>query len=215
MATHLIGLSGRKRSGKDTFANQLVTAHGYTRFAFADKLREAALAIDPIVGRGECGCCWTRLSDIIEDFGWEGVKDSEHEAEVRRTLQRVGVTARELDADIWVRPVMEAVAALDGPAVVTDMRFPNEHAAIMASGIGVRIVRPGIDTSDLHISETALDEYYMDYEFTNAGTLADLNHAADILAEDYGSDVSNGTTRQEIDAREEDAVRHALQRSFS
>ena len=33
----LIGLHGRKQSGKDTCGDRLVLAHGYTRVAFAER----------------------------------------------------------------------------------------------------------------------------------------------------------------------------------
>ena len=49
MATAILGLVGRKQSGKDTFAQRLVEEHGYTRLAFADPLKAVALAANPIV----------------------------------------------------------------------------------------------------------------------------------------------------------------------
>ncbi|WBQ03798.1 hypothetical protein [Kribbella sp. CA-293567] len=186
MATHLIGITGRKRSGKDTFAERLVTEHGFKRFAFADNLRKAALAIDPIVGV-ECGRysedvdLFVRLSEVIAAHGWEGVKDSPYDAEVRRTLQRVGVTARELDPGIWVRPVMHAIGNHDGPAVITDVRFPNELEAVHdADGWSVRVTRSGLpDDGDLHISETALDDAAVNLGYSNNSSISALHAKAD------------------------------------
>lgn len=48
-APSLIGLTGLARSGKDTVGAMLVERYGYTRVAFADGIRDAALALDPIV----------------------------------------------------------------------------------------------------------------------------------------------------------------------
>ena len=45
----LIGLSGMKRSGKDSTAEILQRNYGFSRLAFADKLREALLALNPSV----------------------------------------------------------------------------------------------------------------------------------------------------------------------
>ena len=42
-----VTLSGPAQSGKDTLALVLVEDHGWTRVAFADPLKEMALAIDP------------------------------------------------------------------------------------------------------------------------------------------------------------------------
>ena len=47
----LVGLIGRKRHGKDTFADVLVQPAAFTKAGFADPLREArASAINPLVG---------------------------------------------------------------------------------------------------------------------------------------------------------------------
>jgi hypothetical protein len=100
MASHLVGLLGLKRSGKDTFAARLVEAHGFTRIAFADPLKEAALALDPIVVSANSWDPERRLSDVVEAEGWEAAKEV---PEVRRTLQNLGVAIRGLDEDFWLR----------------------------------------------------------------------------------------------------------------
>lgn len=173
MTTHpLIGLVGRKRVGKDTFALTLVDLHGYTRVAFADPIRDAALALDPIVGRpaipGDLdGSHDLRLSDVIDAIGWERAK--EHVPEVRRTLQRLGTeVGRTIDPDVWVRLALERIAAASGPVVVTDVRFENEANAIKrAGGALVRITRPEVETDDPHPSETALDDFPVDHIVRN------------------------------------------------
>lgn len=201
MATHLIGLLGRKRSGKDTFAQRLVEEHGYKRFAFADALRQAAEHLDPIIaaeagdvygGYGELGAVdipgitrYVHLSEALaESGGWEGIKGHYLYAdEARRVLQHMGTGVRELDEDFWLRVVMEQVRDHDGPAVITDVRFPNEHWAVSwAQGFLVRITRPGLPTDDLHISETALDDHPTDATIANDMDVARLHEWADTVA---------------------------------
>lgn len=184
MASLVIGLLGRKRSGKDTFAQRLVDAHGFRRFAFADALKDVALHLDPIIHQNESddglGKVWTtRLSDIVSAVGWERAKE---DPEVRRVLQHQGTGVRELDPDFWLRVVMDQVDAHDGPAVITDVRFPNEYDAVMRDGVTVRILRPDQDTSDNHISEIALDGSPVDFKVVNDGTVADLHQRADEVA---------------------------------
>jgi hypothetical protein len=172
MAYPLIGLTGRKRSGKDTFAARLVEAHGYTRLAFADALKEAALALDPIV----VGFHEIRLSHILaRDGGWEHAKEL---PEVRRTLQRFGVGIRELDPGFWLRVVADRARATLGPVVITDVRFPNEADWVEAMGNLVRIRRPGLVSTDNHISETALDGRFA-WSVTNDSTVEQLHDLAD------------------------------------
>lgn len=169
----LIGVSGRKRSGKDSFAERLTTAHGFTRVAFADPMRELALALDPLISEG-----W-RLSELVDAFGWEGAKEN---PEVRRTLQRLGTEGgrKVLGENIWVDTAMTTAHAIGGPVVFTDVRFPNEAQAVKrAGGVVVRIERQGLPAGDLHSSETAMDDWLFDFIVHNDDTLDALHSEAD------------------------------------
>jgi hypothetical protein len=160
----LIGLIGRKRTGKDTLAATLVDELGFARVAFADPLRELALAIDPLVGPaplpGDGVPRYRRLSEVVAAIGWEAAKDCV--PEVRSTaLQSLGQALRGVDEGFWVEQAMETVdhlrcpvrpypsairaALLEAgfpleepraalPVVVTDVRMPNEAEAIRAVG---------------------------------------------------------------------------------
>lgn len=179
MSARLIGLIGRKRVGKDTLARRLVEAHGFTRFAFADRLREAALGLNPIVVPSYTDWGSLRLSELVGRYGWEHAKES---PEVRRTLQNYGMAIRQIDKDFWVRPVMAEIAEDPRPAVVTDVRFPNEAAAIEAAGgMLVRVTRSGLDESDTHESETALATRPVSHHIVNDAGVSDLFEAADKL----------------------------------
>lgn len=173
----VVGLSGKKRAGKDTFARVLVEERGFHRVAFADPLREAALALDPIVALGpmfqsivgEPDARVLRLSQVVEGEGWEAAKER---PEVRRTLQRYGVAIREIDPGFWIRAALRTIEAVPGPIVVTDVRFPNEAEAISdLGGHVVRVNRPGLASADEHESETALDDYPFDLVVENASTV--------------------------------------------
>ena len=170
---NLIGVSGRKRSGKDSFAERLTAVHGFTRVAFADPMRELALALDPLISE-----VW-RLSELVDAFGWEGAKEN---PEVRRTLQRLGTEGgrKVLGENIWVDTAMRTARAADGPVVFTDVRVPNEAEAVKtAGGVVVRIERQGLPTGDTHPSETALDDWRFDFIVHNDSTLEALHAEAD------------------------------------
>lgn len=186
----LVGLIGRKRSGKDSFARVLVEEHGYARIAFADPLREAALALDPLVGRPALPGALApghdvRLSEVIDALGWEAAKDIA--PEVRRILQRLGSEAiRSLDPTFWIRAAMREVEfsqSAGTPVVITDVRYRNEADEIRArGGVLLRIARPTDSLTDLaapeHVSETDLDDYPDDSLVLNDGTLEDLQGMA-------------------------------------
>jgi hypothetical protein len=183
MTPKLIGLVGRKRVGKDTFAERLVQAHGFTRYAFADALRKAALGLDPIVGWAFTRNEGVRLSEVVERHGWEGAKAF---PEVRRTLQRYGVAIREIDPDFWLSVVFEPALREKGPVVITDVRFPNEAQAVQSHGGKlVRIERTTHEPRDLHVSETALDDWKVDLVVVNGDTIRSLHKCADYAAGDH------------------------------
>ena len=185
MASHIIGISGRKRSGKDTFAEQLVKEHGFTRIAFADPLKAVARELDPVVDVHQATPYVVqriRLSDVLgPDDDWETAKEL---PEVRRLLQALGVAVREhIDSEVWVDAALVKAAAVPGPVVITDVRFPNEAERVRwDGGKVVRVNRPGLPQTDLHISETALDDLVADYVVGNGGTVADLHESADEVA---------------------------------
>lgn len=181
----LVGMIGKKRSGKDSVASTLVEEYGFIRRAFADPLKEAALGLDPLIrieqdetyllDPGLLGIAGVppllRLSAIVEGVGWEAAKEIR---EVRRTLQNYGLAIRGIDPDFWVRQpfaTMEPGLAY----VVTDVRFPNEVDAVRdRGGKIIRVARPGLVSTDQHVSETALDDVEPDALIVNDGTLEDL-----------------------------------------
>lgn len=183
-----VALIGKARSGKDSVAGVLTRHAAYTRLAFADKLKEAALRVDPIVVTDDdyWGTPGDRLREVVADWGWEQAKD--RIPEVRRFLQHYGQTIRELDPEFWVRPVVDQVrqgTRLNMPCVVTDVRYRNEVAALKAGGaLVVRVERPGAGlTGDAanHSSETELDDVAPDAVLGNTGTLDDLKAAVGAL----------------------------------
>lgn len=167
----IIGLGHQAQVGKDTVADILVKGHGFTRLAFADHLKTVALEIDPQVGGRS-------LSELVHDLGWERAKN--HDG-VRPFLQRLGVALRtHIDEDVWVRPVLRARPVFEaavglGDVVITDVRFPNEAAAIRRDGGRlVKVVRPGFGPANDHESELALADWSWDAVLVNDGTLDDL-----------------------------------------
>ncbi|MFB6535101.1 deoxynucleotide monophosphate kinase family protein [Streptomyces noursei] len=181
---------GRAGSGKDTAAARLVQRYAFVRIAFADPLKTSALALDPIVGADPSpyGALPIRLSDLVKRHGWDRAK--RQHPEVRRTLQRLGEAVREHDPDYWLRLALDKIRTADRwglPVVVTDVRYPNEAAALRAAGaLLVRVNRPGLDEHQdqaaEHVSETALAGYTVDAVLANTGTVADLDALVDTLA---------------------------------
>lgn len=93
---------------------------------------------------------------------------------VRQFLQRLGTEAirDNLHPNAWVNALLADYKGDNW--IITDLRFPNEFAALKRKdALLIRVIRPGLEYAD-HISETALDSYVFDEEIVNDGTIDDL-----------------------------------------
>lgn len=173
-----VAFLGKAGSGKDTAAAFLTRELAYVPVAFADPLRAVALALDPMVGAdaGHFGYLPTRLSQVVDRYGWDGAKRTI--PEVRRTLQRLGQAVRDVDPAFWLSLALERLDTAETwslPVVVTDCRYRNEAEALRARGFTlVRIVRPSAGPGSTHVSETELDTFPVDITLSNTGTVVDL-----------------------------------------
>jgi hypothetical protein len=181
----VVGIAGAKRSGKSTLAQLLCERHGYEQKSFAGPLKDAALALDPIVGYETSPVRFrydpVRLSTLVNAIGWERAKDEY--PEVRRTLQRLGTEVGRgfFGRDAWVDlagpwPPMR-------PTLFADVRFDNEAAKIVTNrGIVIEVTRPGYERgSDGHASESGIDPRLLRGYAVNHGTPEDLYTNAMVL----------------------------------
>ena len=127
MGRMIIGLMGAAGAGKDAVGRILCEHHGFTRVAFADKLKEMAI-----------------------DRGWSGRKDEEG----RRFLQDLGIEMRHKDPAFWIREALRTMDTISGPVVITDVRFANEISTLEHRKAALWwIERPGVGPANEHISE--------------------------------------------------------------
>jgi hypothetical protein len=158
----IVGISGKKGSGKNTSARYIIERYGGYELAFADPLKRLA-------------------RDLIRDYFGEDVDPwADKTPKVRRFLQVLGTDLfRAYGDDVWVKAGMRQVVRdlgtgrVIGTAVFTDVRFPNEANAILDAGGVVlrcevaesirreRLVALYGDAAldDNHPSETALDDF--------------------------------------------------------
>jgi hypothetical protein len=177
----IIGLTGYAQSGKDSVANILVEQHGYTRFAFADKIRELLIETNPLIRDG------FRVESVVSAYGWDQAKILF--PEIRHLLQSLGVGARKLlGDDIWIYQVLKDVHPTD-KIVISDVRFINEAECISARGGDMwRIKRPGVGAVNAHVSESDLDGYKVDKILSNGGTLEELELLVHTRMDSYAHD---------------------------
>ncbi|MFJ6720500.1 hypothetical protein [Streptomyces sp. NPDC091259] len=193
-----IGLIGRARSGKDTAGQWLVDNRGYERVAFADPLKEAALRLDPIVdwdypdadeiadGLSDEVRHAVHLSELVDGEGWERAKDDY--PEVRRILQELGATMRAVNPEVWLRAALARVDEVNRttgrPAVITDVRYPNEADSLKRAGFKlIHIERPGVPHLD-HESEGALGPEDAHFMIRNDGDLTAFWSRLEFIADE-------------------------------
>jgi hypothetical protein len=144
LTRRIIGIAGRKRSGKNTFAEMLQVKHQYQQIAFSDALWNVLLAADPWIDpKG-----W-RLSQIMHDTTRDEAKMMF--PEIRRLLQRLGSEGvrDNIGVDTWLNVVTDKIIANPTTSfLVTDVRFENEAQRIRElGGKIIKIERPGVEES--------------------------------------------------------------------
>lgn len=170
MLPKILGFAGRKRSGKDTAA-QAVEADA---FAFATPIKLMLRALLEYQGADD---------DLIERMLEGDLKEVPSEMlggrSPRYALQRLGTEwgRQQMCDSFWV-DICLRLAEQAPRAVITDVRFPNEVAAIRARGGKVwRIERPDrpVGEGEEHSSEVLIDTLDVDRVVVNDGTIEALH----------------------------------------
>lgn len=150
----IIGISGKKGSGKDTFAsllaNELLVKYNLKvkLKAFADNLKKC------------CAILSGQFDWVFYDQNSKNKKANILSMTNRELMQKFGDLTRQLDPNIWIKLVLQIHDKKDPDVlIITDVRFKNEAEAIKNKG-GI-LIRINSDRSveDNHISENDLDDY--------------------------------------------------------
>lgn len=152
----LIALTGYAQSGKDTCADILCEEYGYVKVAWADRVREMALRLNPSIRTSWLGS--TSLQQMVEDQGWDKAKENQ---QVRKLLQNLGSSVRDLIGPrAWVDALLPEIKKhiqAGRHCVVSDTRYENEAAAVLDLGGSVVLVhRDGVGPVNDHESDAGL-----------------------------------------------------------
>lgn len=182
----IIGISGKARSGKDTFAQMLAeelqrkTGQAYVLMAYAHELKlkiqkDFDLSYEQLWGEEKEHADkryvrpkWKHLDRGTMTY-WTP----------REIMQNYGQFFRTIDYDFWVKHLFNIVEEKNYKnVIITDLRHINEvNAVVDRGGYHVRVEREEKDNvhNEQHISETALDgKHRIDFTVKNYGTLEDL-----------------------------------------
>jgi hypothetical protein len=140
----IIGIAGFQGSGKDTIADYLQNIYGFKRDSFAATLKDAVAAVfgwdrELLEGRTTESRAWREQVDP-----WWANRLNMPDLTPRLVLQRWGteVARKSWHDDTWIASLEYKLAKSHNDIVITDVRFPNEIAAVRnAGGICIRVKR--------------------------------------------------------------------------
>lgn len=172
----ILGLTGYASSGKDTVADYLVANYGFTKIAYADKLKEFLMRQNPTVMIGDDE---HELATFVAESSWDTAKQN---VEVRALLQRTGEGAKlALGDSVWLNALLLAISQSgytpeNGKIVIPDVRYPNEITPVQTMW---RVTREGVGPVNGHPSESYVMEIPASQTITNDGTLEELYRQVD------------------------------------
>ena len=134
----------------------------------------------------EDGVSLVQHLDLTEAEYSDWVQSGEVHLTPRRALQWLGTEfGRRCYANTWVDLALRRVAELERThplVIVTDCRYENESRAVLAAGgYVVKVIRPGLPSTDTHASEREIDLLPWSFIVTNDEDLALLRSLAEGL----------------------------------
>lgn len=206
----IIGVTGRKRSGKDTIGKYLVENHGFTRVAFADSLKEACKII---FGFSDEQVYGDELKEVIDEY-WN------HSP--REILQKVGTelfrdqlprVCGNIGDDIWIRSVERQINNLRKQGhqrfVITDVRFENELNFIkkQKNGYVWKVIRGKRKQCEIDkmiegkaIEDTVTEDTVTEDKKDKAVEVKENMHQSEALIDQFETDtvIINNFTKEEL-----------------
>jgi len=178
----IIGIIGKKRSGKNTIGDYLVKNHNYVEYALANPIKYAIMAM--------FGFTNNQLWGSEED---RETIDPRWGISPRRMMQIIGTELFQYDIHkhtkegelpfgktIWVHKFKlwyeeELIKNPNIKVVITDIRFKHELEALKElNAYVIKTIRPESNLIDEHISEKELEDLNPDEFIINDGTLEEL-----------------------------------------
>lgn len=187
MSFKVIGITGKKQTGKSTFANAIQQVHGNTaRYAFAKPLKEVC---HTLFGGTEDNWYGDFKTQHLES--WEGKLP--FTPTPRKIMQFVGTEMfrHTLHNDFWLhvaRRYIDDMYIAEGfdLLIVDDVRFDNEavflHTTYKTAIVQLQRISVGYNNdNDTHASEKGVSSHLVDYVYTASSIEDYLGFAKDLL----------------------------------
>lgn len=172
----LIGITGLKRSGKDTCGLFLIEKHNYVKYSFAGALKNACSEIFMFDYEQTEGSKKEEFDDrwninprkVFQRFGTEIFRES---------LDKFFPEMKHLKNNFWIYRFriwykQQIKNNPDIKIVITDVRFSNEADIIKElGGIIIKVTRKNLKNNDNHSSEVDISNIQSDYTIKNDSSI--------------------------------------------
>lgn len=161
----LIGLVGKKGSGKDTLADFIVKEYSFVKYAYATPLKEA------------CKILFLLSDDQLHDRELKETIDNRWDMTPRKMMQTMGtdLIRTHIDPNFWIKHFsLWFKNNSEKNVIVTDCRFQNEIDIVIK--LGGKIIKINRETEfDEHESEVGIDKLQnIDFIINNNSTKSNL-----------------------------------------
>jgi hypothetical protein len=174
----IIGITGKKFSGKDTLAKYFIDKYGYKRIAFADVLKDICKTIfnfsdDQLYGnkKEEEDIYWKITPrKVLQFIGTELFRN-----QIGNILPLIG-------DKIWIESVRKQILLNENQKyIITDIRFQNELDMVTElGGMTMKIRRDNL-VYDTHDSEINISTFIVDHEIENNNTIEELHEKINVF----------------------------------
>ncbi len=190
----IIGITGKARSGKDSFAEMLaeelntLTKKKFVLMAYANELKmrcqkDFDLSWEQLWGDEKETADFRYPKPILTVTGTYNDEETQEYWTAREIMQAYGQFFRTIHYGFWVDYLFRTIADKEYEnVIVTDVRHPNEADPIKEKGgVVVKVISERSNKTDIHgenhISEIAMDYYDTDFIVANNLTLRELREA--------------------------------------
>jgi len=175
----LIGICGKKRSGKDILANYLCNNYSFTNEKISEDLKNI---IKILFGFTDNQLESNEKEDIDKSWG----------VSPRQTMKFIGTEIMQykiqellpnIKRNFWINSfIKKHIENQTNNIVISDLRFLHEYEALKKYNIYIiRLERDLENNEDNHISETEFLNIPPDVILSNNGTINDLYNKCDII----------------------------------
>jgi hypothetical protein len=176
MNKQIIGITGKKRAGKDVISNFLTNKYGYQKYSFASPILKMIQVLLNYV-------------DVDVDHYTNINKETDIPvvgASYRKLAQTLGTEwGRTLiDTDLWVK-ILEFDSQWEDKIVISDVRLNNEAKWVIENGGTIIEVIRDTKSNDSHSSEVGIDRQYISKVIHNNDSLENLYLKVDECLNDH------------------------------